>query len=177
MSTPQFYTDPLSSTNRFHTRTTPFQHPKSVSSTPKALSSTPKTPQFHPLLLVWNWGVFVAELRDFGAEKEWPFCEELRGCGTEGDPAKRHISDSLEFMTSKKKLPFSWPSISFAFDFCGVVFFILRKTVIFIWPIWRTRNDCDIGFWKLHFYRFNSRSFEVKLKVLLNIIKIYTYDS
>ena len=39
-STPQFHTDPLSSTHRFNTRTTPFQHPK-------FLSSTPKTPQFH----------------------------------------------------------------------------------------------------------------------------------
>ena len=54
LSTPQFHTDPPSSTNRFHTRTTPFQHPKSLSSTPKtpllntkSLSSTPKTPQFN----------------------------------------------------------------------------------------------------------------------------------
>ena len=53
-STPQFHTDPLSSTHRFHTRTTPFQLPKSLSSTPKSpqfntesLSSTPKIHQFH----------------------------------------------------------------------------------------------------------------------------------
>ena len=25
------------------------------------------------------------ELRDLGAEKEWSFCVELRGCGTKGD--------------------------------------------------------------------------------------------
>ena len=41
MSTPQFHTDPLSSTHQFHFWTTPFQPQKS-------LSSTPKTPQFHP---------------------------------------------------------------------------------------------------------------------------------
>ena len=23
-----------------------------------------------------------------GAEKEWPFCVELRGCGNEGDPVR-----------------------------------------------------------------------------------------
>ena len=40
MSIPPFQTDLLSSTHRFHTRTTPFKHPKS-------LSSTPKPPQFH----------------------------------------------------------------------------------------------------------------------------------
>ena len=87
LSTHQFHTDPLSSTNRFHTRTTPFQQkplsstPKSLSSTQKPLSSTPKTTQFHtkdhsvphnPLfhtknpsvqhtlkqkVFVWNWGV------------------------------------------------------------------------------------------------------------------------
>ena len=38
---------PLSSTHRFDTRTTPFQHPKSLRSTSKSLSSTPKTPQFN----------------------------------------------------------------------------------------------------------------------------------
>ena len=32
---------------------------------------------------VLNWGVFGGELRDFGAEKEWPFCVELM-CWTEG---------------------------------------------------------------------------------------------
>ena len=39
------------STPHFHTRTTPFQHPKSVSSTPKPFSSThpsvKDTPQFN----------------------------------------------------------------------------------------------------------------------------------
>ena len=77
---PQFDTDRLSSTHRFHTRSTPFQHPKSLSSTPKTpqfhllLSSTPKAPQFHTKnpsvqhsfclgvcwsegFLVWNWGI------------------------------------------------------------------------------------------------------------------------
>ena len=33
LSTSQFHTDPLSSTHRFNPRTTPFQHPKSLSST------------------------------------------------------------------------------------------------------------------------------------------------
>ena len=52
-STPQFNTEPLSSTHRFSTRTTPFQHPKSLNSTPKThqfntpFSSTPKTSQFN----------------------------------------------------------------------------------------------------------------------------------
>ena len=105
---------PLSSTHQFHTRTTPSQPPKS-------LSSTLKSPQFHTkksyckarlfrafwcwtqgffvlnwggcveLRVFWNgteggvlnWGVFGVELRDFGAEKEWPFCLELM-CWTEG---------------------------------------------------------------------------------------------
>ena len=47
MSTPQFHKDPLSSTHRFHTRTKPFQHPKSLDSTPKSLDSILETPQFH----------------------------------------------------------------------------------------------------------------------------------
>ena len=46
MSTHQFHTDLLSSTHRFHKRTTPFQHPKSLSSTPKNPSVSP-FPQFH----------------------------------------------------------------------------------------------------------------------------------
>ena len=77
-STPQFHSDPFSSTHRFHTRTTPFHHPNSLSSTPETsqfntknpsvphpkplittrpsvpnqntLSSTPKTPQFNTSL-------------------------------------------------------------------------------------------------------------------------------
>ena len=88
-SIPQFHTDPLNSTHRFHTRTTPFQHTKS-------LSSTTKTPQFNTPLSyflsegcvelrgfwcetkgVLNWGVFNVELTG---------CVELSGfwCGTEG---------------------------------------------------------------------------------------------
>ena len=107
-STPQFQTEPLSSTHRFHTMSTPFQHPKSLSSTPKTaqfhiknpsvqhrnpLCSTPKPPKFrlpqfhtkHSLVcwtegfLVWNWGFL-------GAGKEWLFCVELM-CWTERDPA------------------------------------------------------------------------------------------
>ena len=31
------------------------------------------------------------KLGDFGAEKEWPFCVELRGCGTEGTHFKPFI--------------------------------------------------------------------------------------
>ena len=59
-SIPQFHKDPLSSTHRLLTRTTPLQHqnplvlnqnpsfpqPPSVQH-PKFISSTPKTPQFH----------------------------------------------------------------------------------------------------------------------------------
>ena len=97
-SSPQFHTDPLSSTHRLHTRTTPFQHPKSLSSTPMSLSSIPKTPQFHlPLSStrktpqlntvclrgVLNWGVFSLELR--GVWNWVDFGVELRGRGgTEG---------------------------------------------------------------------------------------------
>ena len=83
-STPQFHIHPLSSTHRFHTKATPFQRPKSLSSTPKTPqfnTETPrfhtenpsvpnqKTPQFHTKnlsvqhnwggtegFLVWNWG-------------------------------------------------------------------------------------------------------------------------
>ena len=46
-STPQFHTDPLSSTHRFHIRTTPFSHAKSLSSTPKNPQFNTKIPQFH----------------------------------------------------------------------------------------------------------------------------------
>ena len=54
-SIPQFHKDPLSSTYRFQTTTTSFQHVKSLSSTPKtpqfntkiSLSSKPKTSQFN----------------------------------------------------------------------------------------------------------------------------------
>ena len=48
MSTPQFHTDPLSSKHRFLTSTTPFQHPKSLSSTSKS-STHPSVPQQKPL--------------------------------------------------------------------------------------------------------------------------------
>ena len=48
-STPQFHTYLLSSTNRFHTRTKPFHHPKSLSFIPKPLSSTlPSVPHQKP---------------------------------------------------------------------------------------------------------------------------------
>ena len=73
-STPQFHTDPLGSTHWFHTRTTPFQHPKLLSSIqktsllntkipqlnnknpsiPPPLSSTPKTPQITPKIPQFN---------------------------------------------------------------------------------------------------------------------------
>ena len=46
-STPQFHTDPLGSTHRFHTRTIPFQRSKSLSSTPKTSQFNTKIPQFH----------------------------------------------------------------------------------------------------------------------------------
>ena len=69
--------EPLSSTHRFHARTTLFQHRKSLSSTPKTPQFNTKIPQFHtknPSVQgvcgtegVLNWG----ELRGF-----W--------CGTEG---------------------------------------------------------------------------------------------
>ena len=90
-SIPQFHTDPLISTNRFHTRTTPFQHLKSLSSTPKTplfhtknpsvphqkplswthpsvphqklLSSTPKTLRFNTKIEPENFSVFGVELR------------------------------------------------------------------------------------------------------------------
>ena len=42
-----FSVKPLSSTHRFHARTTPFQHPKSLSSTPKTPQFNIKIPQFH----------------------------------------------------------------------------------------------------------------------------------
>ena len=79
-SIPQFHTDPLSSTHRAHTRTTPFQHPKSLTSTPKTPHFNTKipqlhtkTPQFHTCLSstpkTLNWGLFGVELWDFGGWK------------------------------------------------------------------------------------------------------------
>ena len=50
LSTPQFHTDLLSSIHQFNTRTTPFQHQKSLRSTPKPLISTPKITQFNTSL-------------------------------------------------------------------------------------------------------------------------------
>ena len=105
-STPQFHTDSLISTHGFHTRTTAFQYPKSLSSTPKTRQfitqipqfhtekpSVPPPPQFQDVLnwgvLVWNWGVYWTEgflvwnWGILGAEKEWFFCVELM-CWTEG---------------------------------------------------------------------------------------------
>ena len=87
MSTPQFHTDPLSSTHRFHkgphlfsTQNPSVPHQKPLSSTPESLSSTQKTlgstpPQFNILLsskpktpqfntktpLVWNCGLCGTE--------------------------------------------------------------------------------------------------------------------
>ena len=68
LNSPQFHTDPLSSTHRFHTRTTPFQYPKFFSSTPNIRFLVWNlrvcwTEGF----LVWNWGIL-------GAEKVWSFC-------------------------------------------------------------------------------------------------------
>ena len=50
MSTPQFHTDPLSSTqgpHLFSTQNLSVQHRKPLSLTPESLSSTPKIPQFN----------------------------------------------------------------------------------------------------------------------------------
>ena len=50
MSTPQFHTDPLSSTqgpHLFSTQNLSVQHRKLLSLTPESLSSTPKIPQFN----------------------------------------------------------------------------------------------------------------------------------
>ena len=105
-STPQFHRDPLSSTHRFHTKTTPFQQPKSLSSTGpltsthqfhtkepllispqnpsvshrKPLGSTAKTPQFHP-----PPSVPQQKLRLFFLVWNWGVCgTEGFGCGTVG---------------------------------------------------------------------------------------------
>ena len=73
---PQFRTDSLSWTHRFHTRTTPFHHPKS-------LSSSPINSKFHT-----NYDIYVCEwLNIQGSLGKWAiFSVELRGfrCGTEG---------------------------------------------------------------------------------------------
>ena len=53
MSTPQFHTDPLSSTqgpHLFSTQNLSVQHRKPLSLTPESLSSKPKIPQFNTLL-------------------------------------------------------------------------------------------------------------------------------
>ena len=86
---PQFHTDPL----QFNTRTTPFQYPKSLSSTHlsvlhlKPLSSTPKprcsthpsVPQQKLLSSTHlNWGVFGVELRRFWCGTDGVFHVELR---------------------------------------------------------------------------------------------------
>ena len=47
LSTPQFHTDPLSSTHKFNRRNTSFQNPKS-------LSSTRKIPQFNTPLSLYR---------------------------------------------------------------------------------------------------------------------------
>ena len=61
-STPQFHTDPLSSTHQFKTRATPFQQPKSV-------SSTPKKRQFNTKNLGFNTIKSVQHTRKFNTEK------------------------------------------------------------------------------------------------------------
>ena len=119
-STTQFHTDPLSSTRRFHTRTTPFQHPKS-------LSSTPKSPQFHTKnFFVWgvswtegfsvrNWG--CVELREFGVELR---CVELKGfwCGTEGAELKG----------------WNWGVLVWSWGVCGTEGFLgLKRSGPFVW--------------------------------------------
>ena len=108
-STLQFHTDPLSSTHHFHTRTTPFRHPKPLSSAPKSFSSTPKipsvqhqnpfrlstknpsVPQHNPSDTLLFWEFFWVEslkgfwTKTFGAELR-RFWWELRSfwCRTEG---------------------------------------------------------------------------------------------
>ena len=77
---PQFHTkntsvshqNPLSSTPppQFHTKKPSIQHQNQ-------LSSTPKTPQFHTAYIELFLSEGCVELRDFGAEKDWPFCVEL----------------------------------------------------------------------------------------------------
>ena len=58
---------------QFHTNNPSFQHRKS-------LSFTPKTAQFQLRgFLVWNWGVFGVELRDFGCWTEG--FRVLKRCG------------------------------------------------------------------------------------------------
>ena len=46
-TTSQFHTDPINSTHLFNTRTTPCQHPKSLSSTPTTPQFNTKIPHFH----------------------------------------------------------------------------------------------------------------------------------
>ena len=150
-STPQFHTDPLSSTHRFHPRTTPFQNRKSFSSTPKKA-----------IELVWNWGVFSVEVRGmwnwgvFGvklrglelrgfwcgtegflvlnwrflrAEKEWLFCVELM-CWTEGVPFKCWKADYWRFTGLNSPYKIRAP----LFDF------------IFYTKLLRSKSDFS-GFW------------------------------
>ena len=80
-------------TPQLHTRNPSVPHQKFLSSYPSVphqilLSSTPKIPQFHiknssvqhtpqfhtKVILVFNFGVFGVELRDFGTEKVWSLC-------------------------------------------------------------------------------------------------------
>ena len=101
LSTHQFHTEPLSWTHQFNTRNSA---PKisqfntinpSVQHTPQFNTKTPSLQHQEPLSSTHlNWGVCgnkgCFELRGFwcgtegvsGAVKEWPFCVELRGCGT-----------------------------------------------------------------------------------------------
>ena len=112
LSTHQFHTEPLSWTHQFNTRNSapkisqfkteiPQFNTKnpSVQHTPQFNTKTPSVQHQEPLSSTHlNWGVCgnkgCVELRGFwcgtegvsGAVKEWPFCVELRGCGTEEDP-------------------------------------------------------------------------------------------
>ena len=100
MRTPQFHTDPFSSTQRFHTRTTPFQHqnPKNKYSyfcrfyklnwvVCRTEGSVELRRMWNwgdvELRGIWNWGLFGVELRGFWRETERVV--ELRDfwCGTQ----------------------------------------------------------------------------------------------
>ena len=73
MRTPQFHTDPLSSTHQFHTRTTPYRHPKPLSSSHASVPHRKPLSSTHFFFVSflggepegWNWGAFGVELRGF----------------------------------------------------------------------------------------------------------------
>ena len=123
-STTQFHTDPLSSTRRFHTRTTPFQHPKS-------LSSTPKSPQFHTKnFFVWgvSWTEGCVELEDFGLE--------LRGfwCWTEGFWVLKRCGPCVKLMCGTERYSLTRKTVQFselAVTFKRLIFLLLSRTLFF----------------------------------------------